>query len=286
MYDAASTILQQKLSQVEGVGQVQVGGSSLPAVRVELNPTALNKYGIGLEDVRTHAVERQRELAPRAISPTATSTWEIYANDQLLKADEYRGLIVTYRNGAAVRLSDVADVQDSVEDLRNAGLANGKPAVLIIVYRQPAANIIETVDRVRELLPQLQASIPAAMNLSVVLDRTTTIRASLHDVEITLLISIGAGDPGGVRVPARRAGHADSERRGAGFADRHLRRDVPVRLQPRQSVADGADDRHRLRGRRRDRGAREHLAPPGGGHAADEGRACRAPARSASPCCR
>ena len=113
------------------------------------------------------------------------------ANDQLLKADDYRGLIVTYRNGAPVRLTDVADVQDSVEDLRNAGLANGKPAVLVILYRQPAANIIETVDRVREVLPQLQASIPSAMNLSVVLDRTTTIRASLHDVEITLLIAIG-----------------------------------------------------------------------------------------------
>ncbi len=189
MYDAASTILQQKLSQVDGVGQVQVGGSSLPAVRVDLNPTALNKYGIGLEDVRGMLSAANANRAKGHLTD-GDRVWEISANDQLLKAEEYRGLVVTYRNGAAVRLSDVADVQDSVEDLRNAGLTNGKPAVLIIVYRQPAANIIETVDRVRGVIPQLQASIPAVMNLAVVLDRTTTIRASLRDVEITLLIAI------------------------------------------------------------------------------------------------
>ena len=189
MYDAASTILQQKLSQMEGVGQVQVGGSSLPAVRVDLNPTALNKYGIGLEDVRGMLSTANANRAKGHLTE-GDRTWEVYANDQLLKADEYRGLIVTYRNGAAVQLSDVANVQDSVEDLRNAGLTNGKPAVLIIIYRQPAANIIETVDRVRAVIPQLQASIPAVMNLAVVLDRTTTIRASLRDVEITLMIAI------------------------------------------------------------------------------------------------
>ena len=189
MYDAASTILQQKLSQVDGVGQVQVGGSSLPAVRVDLNPMALNKYGIGLEDVRRQLSNANANRAKGHLAD-GDKTWEVYANDQLTKADQYKGLIVSYRNGAAVHLSDVADVQDSVEDLRNAGLTNGKPAVLIIIYRQPAANIIETVDRVRATLPQLQASVPAEMNLSVVLDRTTTIRASLVDVEITLMIAI------------------------------------------------------------------------------------------------
>jgi multidrug efflux pump len=189
MYDVASTVLQQKLSQIEGVGQVQVGGSSLPAVRVDLNPTALNKYGIGLEDVRSMLSSANANRAKGHLT-AGDKTWEIYANDQLLKADDYRNLIVAYRNGAAVQLADVADVQDSVEDLRNAGLTNGKPAVLIIIYRQPAANIIETVDRVRDVMPQLQASIPAAVNLSPVLDRTTTIRASLRDVEITLMISI------------------------------------------------------------------------------------------------
>jgi len=189
MYDAASTILQQKLSQMDGVGQVQVGGSSLPAVRVDLNPTALNKYGIGLEEVRAQLSSANANRAKGHLSD-GDKTWEVSANDQLKKADEYRGLIVAYRNGAAVQLSDVADVQDSVEDLRNAGLSNGKPAVLVIIYRQPAANIIETVDRVRATIPQLQASIPAEINLSVVLDRTTTIRASLRDVEITLMIAI------------------------------------------------------------------------------------------------
>ena len=189
MYDAASTILQQKLSQMDGVGQVQVGGSSLPAVRVDLNPTALNKYGIGLEDVRAQLASANSNRAKGHLSD-ADKTWEIAANDQLKKADDYKGLIVAYRNGAAVQLSDVANVQDSVEDLRNAGLTNGKPAVLVIIYRQPAANMIETVDRVRATIPQLQALIPARMNLSVVLDRTTTIRASLIDVEITLMIAI------------------------------------------------------------------------------------------------
>jgi len=189
MYDAASTILQQTLSQMDGVGQVQVGGSSLPAVRVDLNPTALNKYGIGLEDVRSQLSAANANRAKGYLT-NGDKTWEVSANDQLLKANQYGGLIVAYRNGAAVQLADVADVQDSVEDLRNGGLTNGKPAVLIIIYRQPAANMIETVDRLRSIIPQLQASIPAEMTLSVVLDRTTTIRASLRDVEITLMIAI------------------------------------------------------------------------------------------------
>ena len=189
LYDAASSILQQKLAQVEGVGQVIVGGSALPGVRVELNPTVLNKYGIGLDEVRAalsaaNANRPKGELADRA------SAWEISTTDQLLKAEEYRPLLVAYRNGAPVRVSDVAEVADSVEDVRTAGLANGKPAVLLIIFRQPGANIIATVDRVRALLPQLRASILGAVDLSVVLDRTTTIRASIRDVEIALLISI------------------------------------------------------------------------------------------------
>ena len=189
MYDAASTILQQKLSQIQGVGQVFVGGSSLPAVRVELNPSALNKYGIGLEDVRTMLANANANR-PKGHLYDGEKTWDIFASDQLYSAEQYRPLIVTYRNGAPVQLTDVAEVNDAVEDLRNAGTANGKPAVLVIIYRQPAANIIETVDRLRAALPQLEASIPGAISLSIVLDRTTTIRASLRDVEITLGISI------------------------------------------------------------------------------------------------
>ena len=171
-----------------------------------------------------------------------------------------------------MHLSDVADVQDSVEDLRNAGIANGKRAVLIILYRQPAANIIETVDRVRELIPQLQASVPAAINLSVVLDRTTTIRASLRDVEITLMISIGLVILVVFVFLRDLRVDADPERGGARVAGRNLRRDVPVRLQPGQLVLDGADDRDRFRRGRRHRRAGERLPPYRGGDVPDGGR--------------
>ena len=188
MYDVASTILQQKLSQVEGIGQVVVGGSSLPAVRVELNPDALNKYGIGLQDVRS-TISTTNVQRPKGQVEDSSRTFEIKTNDQLYKAAEYKPLIIAYRNGAPVRLSDVASVEDSVEDVRNAGLVNGKPAVPLILFRQPGANIIETVDRVSNMLPQLNASIPRAIKMSIVMDRTTTIRSSLAHVEINLVIS-------------------------------------------------------------------------------------------------
>jgi multidrug efflux pump len=188
MYDAADTIIAQKLSQVQGIGQVRVGGSALPAVRVELDPTTLNKYGIGMEDVRA-VIAATNANRPKGAVEDGNRHWQIYANDQAKKAADYLPLIVSYRAGAAVRLSDVADVKDSVQDLRNAGLADGKPAVLVIMYKQPGANIIETVDRVRKLLPALRASIPSAIDLSIPLDRTPTIRASLRDVERTLMIS-------------------------------------------------------------------------------------------------
>ncbi len=188
MYDAASSILQQKLSQVKGVGQVFVGGSSLPAVRVELNPMALSRYGISLEDVRG-VLSSTNANRPKGNLANGKKTWEVRTNDQLHTAAHYEPVIITYRTGAAVRLSDVATVQDSLEDLRAAGFVNGKPAVMVIVFRQPGANIIETVDSVRSLLPQLQAALPGGITLSVVLDRTPPIRGSLHDVELTLMIS-------------------------------------------------------------------------------------------------
>ena len=188
MYDAASTILAQKLSQVEGIGQVFVGGSSLPAVRVDLNPMALNRYGIGLDNVR-RVLQATNANRPKGQLSDATRTWELTANDQIRTANQYMPLVIGYRNGSAVRLSDVADVQDSVEDLRAAGLANGKPAVLVILFRQPGANIIETVDRVRALLAQLEASIPGAVTLAVAMDRSPTIRGSLREVEKSLVIS-------------------------------------------------------------------------------------------------
>jgi multidrug efflux pump len=189
MYDAASTLLAQKLSQVRGIGQVTVGGGSLPAVRVEMNPSALHKYGIGTEEVR-NALAAANANQPKGMVEDGDRHWQIGANDQAMRASEYLPLIVAYRNGAAVQLSDVAEVVDSVQDLRNAGLANGKPAVLVILYRQPGANIIQTVDGVKAALPQLQASMPAAIDMAVAMDRTPTIRASLHEVERTMMISI------------------------------------------------------------------------------------------------
>ena len=189
MYDAASTIVEQRLSQVEGVGQVSVGGSSLPAVRVDLNPTQLNSYGLGLQDVNSMLSSQNANLAKGQITDGQT-TADIVANDQLLKADYYKDLVVGYHNGAAIKLSDVADVYDQVENIRAAGFLNGKPCVLLIVFRQPGANIIDTVDRIRDAIPSLKASIPAAMDFTIVLDRTTTIRASVSDVERTLAISI------------------------------------------------------------------------------------------------
>ena len=190
MYDAASTILVQKISQAEGVGQVTVGGASLPAVRVELNPTALNKYAIGLDEVRA-ALAAANANRPKGSVEEGDRHWQIMADDQAKKASQYLPLIVAYRNGSAVRLSDVGEVVDSVEDLRNAGISNGKPAVLVIINRQPNANIIDTTERVRELLPLLRASIPSTINLDVVLERTSTIRASLREVERTLVIAMG-----------------------------------------------------------------------------------------------
>jgi multidrug efflux pump len=188
MYDAASTILAQKLSQVQGIGQVSLGGSSLPAVRVELNPATLNKYGIGVEEVRA-AIAAANANRPKGSVEDGERHWQVAASDQAKQASEYLPLIIAFRNGAAVRLADVAEVIDSVQDLRNAGSSNGKPSVLITLNRQPGANTIETVDRVKRLLPQLTASIPGAIDLTVVADRTVTIRASLHEVERTLAIS-------------------------------------------------------------------------------------------------
>ncbi len=189
MYDAATNVLSQRLSQISGIGQVIIGGAALPAVRVELNPQALFKYGIGLEDVRA-ALASANANSPKGAIEAEGLHYQLYTNDQASHAADYRPLVIAYRNGAAVRLSDVADVQDSVENLRNAGLADGKPAVLVILFRQPGANIIDTVDSVKAAIPQLMAAMPRDVDLLIANDRTTTIRASLHDTEITLLIAV------------------------------------------------------------------------------------------------
>lgn len=188
IYDSASTVLAQKLSQVQGVGQVTIGGGSLPAVRVELNPHALFKYGIGLEDIRA-ALSGANANSPKGAIEENNRHMQIYTNDQANHAVNYIDLLVAYRNKAPVRLSDVAEVKDSVEDLRNFGIYNGKPAIMLIITKQPGANVIETVDAITALLPQLRASIPSSIDVTVALNRTRTIRSSLSDVERTLCIS-------------------------------------------------------------------------------------------------
>ena len=190
MYDSASTIMAQKLSQLAGVGQVIVGGSALPGVRVELNPTKLNKYGISFESVRT-VLGGANANVPKGHFSSGPTMWEVGANDQILKAADYEPLVIAYRNGSAVRVSDVGTAVDSVEDIRQAGYMNSQPAVLVIVFRQPGANIIQTVDGIRAALPQLKAALPQSIELTVAMDQTTTIRASVSDVERTLIISVG-----------------------------------------------------------------------------------------------
>ncbi len=188
IYDVADSIIAQKLSQVDGVGQVIIGGGASRAVRVELNPMALNKYGIGLDTVRT-AISSTNADRPKGQFFNGSKTWEIQTNDQLYVARDYRPLIVTYLNGSPVRLSDVGDVQDSVADLRQMGLVNGKPSIPVIIFRQPGANVIKTVDTIRALLPQLKAAITPAISLTVVLDRSPTIRASVNEARKTIIIA-------------------------------------------------------------------------------------------------
>ncbi|MCQ8127376.1 multidrug efflux RND transporter permease subunit [Methylomonas rivi] len=189
MYDAASTILAQKIAQIDGIGQVRVGGSSLPAVRVELNPHMLAKYQLSLEDVRG-AIVAANVNSPKGAIEEQGRHWQIQANDQVKRAADYNPLIVAYRNGAPIRVADLGEAVDSVEDVRNAGVRNGRNSVLLILNKQPGSNIIETVERVKAMLPRLQALLPNAMTLSVAVDRSLTIRASVDEVERSLLIAI------------------------------------------------------------------------------------------------
>ncbi len=272
MYDAASTIMAQKLSQVTGVGQVVVGGSALPGVRVELNPTQLNKYGIGLEQVRSFLAGANANT-PKGDFQDGKRRWEVGANDQIFQAIDYSPLVIAYRNGSAVHISDVGEAVDSVEDLRNAGYANGKPSVLVIVFRQPGANIIDTVDQIRAVLPQLAGlhsarHRPAGGHGSDRHHPRLGARCGDHAADFDR-----AGDPGGVRFPEKPSDHLHPQHRRSRFADGHLRRDVSGGLQHRQSFVDGADHFHRICRGRRHRGHRKHHALSGAGNAAVPGRA-------------
>jgi multidrug efflux pump len=189
LYDLCDSIIGQKLSQVDGVGQVGISGGAKPAVRVDLNPNALAHYGIGLEEVRA-ALRTANANTPKGNLEDQGNRWVLFATDQLLKPEQYVPLIVAYRNGAPVRLSDIARVTEGIEDVRNSGYANGKPSVNISIARQPGANIIKTVDRIKAILPELRASIPPTASLDIISDRTITIRASVHDIELTLMITV------------------------------------------------------------------------------------------------
>jgi multidrug efflux pump len=189
IYDAADSVIAQKMRQISGIGEVFIGGGAKPAVRVQVNPGQLNNYGISLENVRV-ALESANANRPKGELANLRRAWGVTDTDQLFKAREYQPLIVTWRNGAPVRLADIGSVTDSVEDVRNAGFINGGTGIILVVFRQPGANMIETVDRVRAMMPELQASINPSIHLSVIIDRTTTIRAAIHDVEITLIISV------------------------------------------------------------------------------------------------
>ncbi|HML16470.1 MAG TPA: efflux RND transporter permease subunit, partial [Bryobacteraceae bacterium] len=189
IYDVAATILQQRLSQIKGVGQVLIVGSSSPGVRIELNPPQLNNLGLGLEDVRNFLAGANANR-PKGELADANHAWSLGTTDQLMKASEYLPLVVAYQHGAPVKLSDIATVTDSIEDIRTAGFANGKPGIVLLVFRQPRANIVETCDLIKAALPQLEASVPPAIHIRLMLDTTTYIRAAMRDVQITLCISI------------------------------------------------------------------------------------------------
>jgi multidrug efflux pump len=189
LYDSADTVIEQQFSQIDGVGQVELGGAALPAVRVELQPGPLNKYGIGLEDVRA-ALAAANANSPKGYFDVGNQRYQIYTNDQATVAAQYRDLVIAYRNGQAVRLSDVAQVSNSVENLQNAGLYNDKPSVLVIIHPSPGANVIRTVDKINSLLPALRAALPPSIQFGVALDRSQSIRAALGDTERTLFIAV------------------------------------------------------------------------------------------------
>lgn len=189
LYDAASTVLAQKISQIAGVGEVTVGGGALPAVRVDISPDALHRTGLSMEDVRA-ALAGANAFLPKGHLENESTSWTVVASDQLRTAAQYRKVIVAERGGVVIRLGDVATVTDSSQDIRQMALSNGKPSILLIVFRSPGANIIETVDRVKAMIPQLRSWLPESADLSVRMDRSQTIRASLHEVEKSLLLSM------------------------------------------------------------------------------------------------
>ncbi len=255
--DLADTRLTPKISQLPGVGLVSISGGQKPAVRIRANPTLLASYGINLEDLRSAIVAANVNQAKGSFDGPHQN-YQIGANDQLLSSADYRPLIVAYRNGSPVKMTDVATVEDDVENVRQAAWMNDTPAVIVNIQRQPGANVIAVVDRIKTLLDQLMKSLPSSVKVSILTDRTTTIRASVHDVEFELMLTVALVVHGDFPLPAQSGRHRYSQRRRAALAGGHLRRDVPARLQPEQPELDGADHFHRIRGGRRHRDDREH----------------------------
>ena len=266
--DLVDTRLAPKISQLNGVGLVTISGGQKPAVRIQANPTALSSYGINLEDLRT-ALTQASVNAAKGNFDGPRQDYQIDANDQLVTSDDYRNVVVAYRNGAPVMLTDVANIVNGVENNNQAAWMNQTPAVILNVQRQPGANTISVVKSIKQLLPQLEANLPTGIQVTTLTDLTTAIEASVSDVEFELLLTIGLVVL--VIFLFLRSLYATiiPERGGAAFAGRHVRGDVRPGLQPGQPIADGADHLHRLRGGRRHRDDREHLALHRSGRSAD-----------------
>ena len=244
----AENILMQKLSQISGVGLVGIGGQQKPAVRVQVDPQALAARGISLEDVRS-VISQANVLLPKGTLNSPRQSYTLNTNDQLLKPGAYDDLILAYRNGSPVRVKDIGRAIDGPENNRLAAWYNKTPAIILPIQRQPGANVIATVDRIKAMLPILQASIPTAIRVSIVSDRTATIRASVSDVQFTLVLIDRARGDGDLSVSSQSASNDHPCRHRAAVAYRHVRSALWIGLQPRQSISDGSDDRDRIRGR-------------------------------------
>ena len=257
--DAVDAQLAQQISQISGVAQVIIGGQQKPSIRVQVDPAKLVAKGLSLEDVRNQIAITTVD-SPKGNIDGDTRAYTIYANDQLLDSKDWNDVIIAYRNGGPLRIRDIGQAVTGPEDAKQAAWANGKRGVFLVVFKQPGANVIDTVDKIKSLLPRLVAAIPPAIKIEIISDRTQTIRAAVEDVQFTLLLTIFARRHGHLRLPAQLLGDRHSDRDRAAGAARRLRADVGVRLYARQSVTDGADDRGRLRRRRRHRDAGKHHA--------------------------
>ena len=244
--DLADTRFAQKISQLPGVGLVSISGGQKPAVRVRVNPTALSSYGINLEDVRTALQQTSLDQA-KGNFDGPQQDYQIQSNDQLLAASDFEQVIIAYHNGSPVKLSDVATVENGVENNRQAAWMNETPAVIVNIQRQPGANIIQVVDRIKKLLPVLKSNLPAAVQVDVLTDRTTTIRASVQDVEFELMLTGGARRHGHFSVLAQSIRDDHPQRRRPSLHRGHVRGDVSCGLQPEQPHVDGPHDFHGLR---------------------------------------